>query len=160
MDLHLLFDLPTKFIHYDIFFQIALAWFLVQYIILIYYLLSVRKVLIAIRPHNRAIHPDIVWLGLIPVFRLVWPFVLNPLLCTSIKRDMTESGIDEYGDYGLVMGIAYPFLGLVKYFIPFGSLISVPEFLIWVFFWRKLNEYRNRIVEAGGVSEHTDLLDS
>lgn len=160
MDLWLIFDLPTKLIYYDIYFLIALAWLLVQYIIQIYYLLSVRKLMTAIRPHNRMINPDLIWLGLIPVFRFVWPFVMNPLVCGSVKRDMEESGIDEYGDYGRFMGIAYPFLGLAKNFIPFGSLVSIPEFLVWVFFWMKLNEYRKRIVEVGGVSEHPDLLDN
>lgn len=143
-----------------VYFFYALIYVLVQYTLFFFYLRSLSRLLKVIQPGNRRLEPGLVWIGMIPGVNLLWPFVMNPLICSSVKKEMESRGIDEYGDYGMALGIISPLLAFGG-FVPYvGRLINVAGLITWCLFWVKMNEYRKRLDDAGAKQHREDLLDS
>jgi hypothetical protein len=141
------------------YFLYILIFLVVHYTILVFYLRMVARLLVAVQPENRRLSPGIVWIGLIPFFHLVWPLILNPLVCRSVRAELESRKKDEYGNYGMAPGILFPLMILAGSFIPWiGRFITAGGFLIWFLFWMRLNDYKRRI-EEGQLKQEGDLLD-
>ena len=48
---------------------------------LIFFLIAQQNTLKSIKPHNRKMQPGEVWLQLIPVFNLIWQFIVVGRIC-------------------------------------------------------------------------------
>lgn len=148
------FGIPATYLFY------GLLYFIVQYTILFFYLRQVSRLLYAMQPASRKLNPGIVWIGMIPVFHLIWPLILNPLVCSSVRAELESRKKDEYGDYGMVLGIVYPVMMLTGGYIPYiGRFVTAGSFLLWFLFWMRLNDYKRRI-EEGQLKHDGDLLDN
>lgn len=137
----------------------ALLFTIVHYVILFFYLRLTSRMLYAMQPASRKLSPGIVWIGLIPVFHLIWPLILNPLICASVRAELESRNKDEYGNYGLTLGILYPLMILGGGYVPYvGRVVIAAGFLLWFLFWMRLSDYKRRI-EEGQLKHEGDLLD-
>src|SRR4051812_29145472 len=89
---------------------IVLVVFLLFAVVQIFYLLTLSRTLAAIRPEFRTVQPGQAWLGMIPIFHLIWPFIINKKVADSIKADLEDRGVESTGDYGKQLGGIYPAL--------------------------------------------------
>ncbi len=143
---------------------IALA---IGLVINIFFLLTLQNTLKACRPQNRLLPPGQVWLQLIPLFNLVWPFIMNPKVSDSVKKELESRGHREQGDYGRTIGILYPAFNFGTW-IPFlGGLLSLAILVLWIMYWVKMSGYKNKIEmlpvdDSGSInySGQTDILDT
>ncbi len=118
-------------------------------LILVFYLLNMQNLLKQIKTENRLVEPGNVWLMFIPLFNLIYPFILYPRICDSVKKEFEDRGMEESGDYGRSIGITLPILGLCG-FIPFlGVLASIASIVLFIIFWVKLAGYKNALNQKG-----------
>ena len=113
---------------------------------LIFYLLTIQNTLYAISSENRKMQPGQVWLSLIPLFGLVWQFIIVNRLADSLKDEFVSKNIkiDEERP-GIGIGLAYCILFACSV-IPFVGFVTVIGGLIcWIIYWSKINDYKIKL---------------
>jgi hypothetical protein len=110
----------------------------------ILYLLTLQNTLNAISPENRQMPPGQVWLMLIPLFGMVWQFIMVNRIADSLKAEFQKRGIhsdEERPGFGI--GLTYCILNCCG-IIPFlGVLASIGGLVCWIIYWVKMNNYKN-----------------
>ena len=113
----------------------------------ILYLISLQNTLNAVSPANRKTQPGNVWLMLIPVFNIVWNFLLVGYIADSLKaefasRNQPVAEVRPGYTIGLWMCIlnCCSFIPVVNIFTGIGSLVC------WIIYWVKIVEYKNMLL--------------
>lgn len=134
----------------------------------IFYLLTQQNTLKAIRHENRFMSPGEVWLQLIPLFGIVWAFIVVTKISKSIKKELAYNNqlsfdstpydsVDLESDrptYQIGMAMCILFAASI---IPvIGTLFSIGGLVCWIIYWVKLSQYKNQIEQKNyTVSTHT-----
>lgn len=136
-----------------VFFFIAIA--LVPQI---FYLLNMQNTLKAVRSSNRQMEPGQVWLVLIPLFGLIWQFIMVNKVADSLKAEFAERKINVGEDRpGVNLGITYCTLFCCA-IIPFlGTLAALGGLVVWIIYWVKIAEFKAKIVGAKGNDQILDV---
>lgn len=121
-----------------------------------------------VRPTNRLTEVGNIALTFIPLFNLVYGFIVYPKICDSIKNEFNELGIQEKGDFGKSMAITFQIL-ILTFIIPFLNFLTIiAALIIGIVFWVKINEYKAKLKEFNkdgfsnspvAISNSTDILD-
>ncbi len=135
----------------------------IMLVIAIFYLLNLQNLLKEIDQKNRLVEPGNVWLMFIPLFNIIYPFILYPKIADSVRNEYQARGIKKAGDFSRGIGVAMPILSLCG-IIPFiGGLAGLANFVLFIIFWVKTAEYKNELKRspkaADGISASSDLLD-
>ena len=121
------------------------------------FLVTQQNTLKSIHPQNRSMQPGEVWLQLIPLFGLIWQFVVVSRLATSLRNEMasrttTFSFETEPAPVAAdlpkptyAIGMAYCILICCSLLPMINLLASVPAMVCWIIYWVKLNEYKNQL---------------
>ena len=108
------------------------------------FLITLQNTLKAISPENRKMPPGNVWLMFIPLFNIVWLFIMIGYIADSIKAECNRLNIpsnENRPTYNLGLGYAIcSIAGSLLSFIHIGTLI------FWIMYWVKVNEYKNLII--------------
>ena len=135
----------------------------VAILIAVLYLLTLQNVLKEIEPQNRLVEPSNVWLMFIPLFNLIYPFILYPKISESLRNEFDSRGLSKSGDYGRAIGITMPILGLCGWIPILGGLAGLANLILFIIFWVKMSEFKNELQRMpkmnSGVSNSNDLLD-
>ena len=130
------------------------------------FLITQQKTLKAIQISNRSMSPGMVWLQCIPLFGLIWQFIVVSRISNSITNEFAS----WEGDSGLPpleianelekrptyqIGIAYCIIISVGVIINFFSLPNDVEgeiviwdltgIICWVVYWVKLVQYKRKL---------------
>lgn len=132
-------------------------------VVAVFYLLNLQNLLKQIEPANRLAEPGNVWLMFIPFFNLIYPFILYPKICDSVKNEYNSRGLQADGDFGKSIGITMPILNLCG-IIPFlGVLAAIGNLVLFIVFWVKMAGYKTKLLSTpkgeGGISSNPDILD-
>lgn len=122
------------------------AWIIIFCIVIlilvpyVLFLLTLQKTLQIISPENRKM-PGNVWLMFIPLFNIVWPFIMVSRIADSIGDECLRLNIPvraQRPTYNI--GLTYSILSITSGFIPLiGALAAITT---WVMYWTKVNEYK------------------
>lgn len=134
---------------------IELIVFAVLVIPFIFFFLSQQNTLKAIQPQNRTMSPGQVWLQLIPLFGLVWQFIVVTRIADSIQRELSSETTFSFDQQRVPyyngtkptysIGIAYCVLFCCA-IIPFlGILTSIAGLICWIIYWIQLSDQKNKI---------------
>jgi hypothetical protein len=129
------------------FMQIFLIAALLGLVVTIFYLITLQKTLQAISPQNRLMPPANVWLLLIPLFNLVWQFIVINKIADSIKLECIRLNIPTNEDRPThKIGNTKNVLSLCG-LIPFiGTYLSIAGLVCWIIYWVKVAEYKKIII--------------
>lgn len=126
--------------------------FLVAFIL---FLVTQQQILKLIEPEQRRMPPGQVWLQLVPLFGLVWQFIVIARLSKSIHNQLTFSSGDSIFDARekipdkptYVSGITYAVVMCATVIpLPFGkTIIAAVALGNWVNYWIDLNRYRKKL---------------
>jgi hypothetical protein len=127
----------------------------------IFFLITQQKTLKSIQPNNRLMEPGMVWLQLIPLFGIVWQFIVVSRISDSLKNEFNSWANDNsiLGDTESLnltngrptydIGLAYCILFCCS-IIPFlGFFASIAGLVCWILYWVKLSEFKNKITRRG-----------
>lgn len=143
-----------------IFFFIIIAGAILVFVL---YLINLQNLLKEIKPENRQVEPGNVWLMFIPLFNLIYPFILYPKICDSTKAEFQSRGLNDVGDFSKSVGITMPILSLCGWIPILGGLAGIANLVLFIIFWAKTADYKNQLKSnpAGSniLSSSKDLLD-
>jgi hypothetical protein len=138
---------------------LGLAIFLIP---MIFFLLTQQNTLKAIHPSNRTMNPGEVWLQLIPLFGLVWQFIVVSRISDSIRRELNNNQTAfSFEDSSVPasdstyssarptydIGMAYCVLFCCSIIPVLGGFTSIAGIICWIIYWVKLGEQK-RILES------------
>jgi hypothetical protein len=123
----------------------------------ILYLVALQKALDAVSDENRKMPSGQVWLLLIPLFNMVWAFIVVARIADSFRDEFSRLNID-YNEprptYNI--GLAKCILSVCG-IVPFlGYLASFASLICWIIYWVKVNECR-KLIEA---NQNNMMLDA
>jgi len=138
-------------------------------LLVIFYYKTFIDAMAHVRPSNRETGVGNILFMWIPLFNLVYGFIVYPKIVESIRKEYQSLGIMEEGDFG--RGLAITMCALqFGFIIPFINFLTpIAMLVIWIIFWVKINGYKetlmtrnsNGFAESKGVnlSSSSDLLD-
>jgi len=112
----------------------------------IFYLITLQGTLNLVRFGNRKMQPGQVWLCLIPLFNIVWQFIVVDAIADSLRAEFKERNIkvDEERP-GSGIGLAYCILEACS-LIPFVNfLTALPAFICWIIYWVRISNYKSML---------------
>jgi hypothetical protein len=114
--------------------------------ILILYLLTLQNTLKEVSIENQKMPPGQVWLMLIPLFGIVWHFIVVNRIADSLKAEFAKRGITGEEDRpGFGIGITHCILNCCS-IIPFlGVLAGLGHLVCWIIYWVKIHGYKTKL---------------
>ena len=115
----------------------------------IFYLITLQSTLKAISEENRKMPPNNVWLQLIPLFGIVWHFIIVKNMADSISAEanLKNIKIDEQKpayNIGLAMCILNCF-----FIIPYLNILTgIASLICFILYWTKINSYKSKITSS------------
>jgi hypothetical protein len=114
----------------------VLIIFAIMIVPTIFYLLTLQKALNRCSPENRAMNPAMVWLMLIPLFNLVWQFIVVLNMAKSLGAEFAKRGIPAEPDPGQTLGLI----------MCVSSLLCGPIYLVfWIIYWVKVAGFSDKL---------------
>lgn len=124
---------------------VFLLLFLVPFVL---FLLTLQKTMNAISTENRRMPPANVWLMCIPIFNIVWQFIMVDKIAQSIGDECIKLNIptkENKPTYNY--GLAWNICGLLTFIPLVGALAAL---VTWILYWVKVNEYKKLILANRG----------
>jgi hypothetical protein len=87
-----------------------------------------------------------VWLTLIPIFGVVWQFIIVGNIADTLKAEFAQRNINVGEDRpGYNIGLIFCIL-MVCTIVPFvGFLTGVGALVCWIIYWVKISEFRSTL---------------
>jgi hypothetical protein len=130
-----------------------LLLFLIPYV---FFLFTLYRTAEQISVENRRIVPAQVWLLLIPLFNLIWMFVVINKLAASIKQECDRLNI-AYNQQTPTkdIGNVYALLAIASLMPVIGLFFGLAAFICWIIYWTQVARYRKLFIE----NKDNELLD-
>ena len=108
----------------------------------IVYLAFLSGVLAKCSPSVRTMEPGMVWLMLIPLFNLIWSFIVVNALSDSLAKEFALRNLPLLEPKpGKPIGVAMAVCGACS-IIPLVNLLAMPaHFVLWIMYWVKMAGY-------------------
>ncbi len=148
---------------------IKFALLLAIIIPVIFYLFTLQKTLKTIAFESRMMAPGQVWLLLVPLFNIVWQFIIVSRLSDSIKNECMRLNLplpESKPTYTLGITMTLLYLGSlifnnmhfqnVAFFSLIAGLMALASLVCWIVYWVKINSYKNLFI----ANQHNFLLDA
>ncbi|MBV6879037.1 hypothetical protein NG800_003100 [Epilithonimonas ginsengisoli] len=113
---------------------LILGIFIIPYI---FYILTLQSTLKEIKFENRTLSDGSLWLLLLPIFNLIWHFIVVNKIASSLANEARSRNLN-LGEIkpGQSIGIAMCILNMIPY-------LNVIGFILWIVYCVKINSYRN-----------------
>ncbi|MDZ8119264.1 hypothetical protein [Pontiella agarivorans] len=139
---------------------VMLALLLLLAIPTIFWLLTLQKALGRCRVENQAMAPSMVWLMLIPLFNIVWQFILVINVSKSLKNEFESLNVQpDTAEPGKAVGLAMCILNVISAIPYLGSVLGIGSLICWIIHWVKIAGYSSQIaslhVEQAVFTEET-----
>ena len=109
----------------------------------ILYLRTLSGVLKKCSTQNRKMPPNQVWLLLIPLFNLVWQFVVMSKISDSLRKEYRERNITFKGDMGEAVGLFFC-ISIIIHILATASgtaFMILPTIVLWIIHWVKISAF-------------------
>ena len=136
----------------SIFSGIFLVGALIAYLPAIFFLLSMQKALARVEPERRTMNPPMVWLSLIPLFNIVWNFLIVSAVSKSLGAELTARNIPHENEPGKTIGLVWAGLWAACHLPGLNILLCVPAFILWIIYWVKIAGFSGMIADPGMVN--------
>ena len=114
----------------------------------IFYILTLRNMLLKCSPESRTMDTGNLWLLLIPIFNLGWHFVVVLSMGTSLRNECARRGIrTKDPEPGKLLGLGTCIL-LICCFVPlFGPFLALAGINCWIIYWIRISRYSRALGE-------------
>lgn len=132
-------------------------------LVFVLYLKNLQDLLKEVSDVNREVPAANVWLMFIPIFSMIYAFILYPKIASSLTKEFESRGIPQEGDYGKGLGLAMAIIGVVGLVPRLGDFTGIPSLVILIIYWVKMAKYKEQLrsSQKNGftMSNNPDLLD-
>ena len=139
-------DSPASSATFQIIF--LLLFVVLALVPLIFFLLTLQKTMNVVSEENRKMPPSNVWLMLIPLFNIVWQFIMVNKIAESITEECIKLNIsvkENKPTYN--SGLTWNICNLITFIPLIGGLAALITFILY---WVKVNEYKNLMIANKG----------
>lgn len=124
-----------------------LAVWIIALVVFILYLITLMNTLNAVSPQNRRLTPGLVFLLLIPLFNLVWNFIVIAKIRDSLQAEFSARNLQGQG-FGYGVGLAMCILYIVS-IIPLINLLAAPAALVcWIIYWVQVAGFKAQLIKS------------
>ena len=138
---------------------LLLLFFLLLFLIpYIFFLIAQQNTLRVVETQNRTMNPGQVWLQLIPLFGLIWQFIVVKNIADSLRNELDsrnrESNLGIW-DEGITdevnihptftTGQWYCIMVCISVIPYLGFLTWIFALVLWIVYWGQLNKYRKML---------------
>lgn len=133
----------------ELFLLVPIVLLTFSFIPLIFYLLTLQNTLSEVSQENRRMQPGQVWLTLIPVFGVIWQFIIVNNLADSLKAEFSKRNIiNNENRPGISIGLTYCIL-ICCSIIPFlGMLTGLAGAICWIIYWSKISGFKAKLQQT------------
>jgi hypothetical protein len=112
----------------------------------IFYLLTLQRTLELVSPDLRKMTPGLVWLMFIPLFSIVWNFIMVGHIGDSLRDEFRRRNIpvDEERP-GYSVGLWMCILPLTGWVPVIGIIGSIGSLVCWIIYWTKIKRYKEML---------------
>lgn len=112
----------------------------------IFYLITLQSTLNLVKFENRKMQPGQVWLIIIPLFGIIWQFIVVNAIADSLRLEFQQRNINVDEERpGSGIGLAYCILQACT-LVPFVNfLTALPSFICWIIYWVKISNYKSTL---------------
>lgn len=126
-----------------LFLLVFLAGMLIPYI---FYILTLSHALNKCTPASRTMQPGSLWLLLIPLFNLVWHFLVVSAMAQSLSNEFRARGVmNVEPEPGKSPGMAMCICGVCGLIPILGILASLASLVLWIMYWVKIAEFSRQL---------------
>lgn len=116
---------------------------------MIFYLLTLQNTLKELSIENQKMPPGNVWLMLIPVFGLVWGFIVVNRIADFLKAEFAKRNIQVAEDRpGYSIGITYCILYACSIIPVLGALAVIGGLICWIIYWVRIADYKTKLQQT------------
>lgn len=115
----------------------------------VFFLLTLQNTLKEVSIENRKMEPGMVWLMFIPLFGMVWQFIIVNRLADSLRDEFAKKNIKVMeARPGFAIGLTYCILFCCSIIPYLGLLTSIAGLVFWIIYWVKINGYREKLKQS------------
>ncbi|ABG57572.1 hypothetical protein [Cytophaga hutchinsonii] len=123
--------------------EIALLLMLLYLVPLVFFILTLKRLLEQLNENNRKVNPVLLWLILIPVVGLVCQFIVVIKMAESLRAEFDQRHLaEEEAKPGFNTGLTYCILFLCGGIPMVGMVLSCVGIYFWISYWIKMNDYK------------------
>jgi len=135
---------------------ILLLWF--SLLALIVFLLALQDALKKCAPTSRTMKPGKVWLLLIPIFGLVWQFIVVVNIAKSLRNEFARLGTPcSESTPGQAVGLLWCLCNCFTLIPLIGRFAALVGFVLWIAYWKRIADY-SRLVDANQIKTPTSSI--
>ena len=124
-----------------------LAVWIIALVVFILYLITLMNTLNAVSAQNRRLTPGLVFLLLIPLFNLIWNFIVVTKIRDSLQAEFSARNLQGQG-FGYGVGLAMCILYIVS-IIPLINLLAAPAALVcWIIYWVQIAGFKAQLSKS------------
>src|SRR5699024_6070197 len=94
----------------------------------------------------RLMAPKNVWLMLIPVFNIVWQFIIVNKISESVEADAREKGLSIPPKPEYSIGIALCILSCLCWIPMLNYIILIGYLVCWIIYWVKVDSFKKLLI--------------
>ena len=110
-----------------------------------FFLLTLQKALKRCDKESRTASPGSVWLMFVPLFGLVWQFIIVLRISESLHNEFTKRKINEDPEPGKLVGWVMCILNVISVIPVIGVLGGVGSLVCWINYWIHISQYSNKL---------------
>ena len=119
----------------------------------IFYLISLSKALQRCSFESRTMPPGQVWLLLIPLFGMIWHFIIVSRMSSSLRNEFISRQLPlAEAEPGKSLGLAMCILAAVSCIPVLGIVTAIAFFVCWIMYWVKITDYSRQLQVAAMAS--------
>lgn len=111
----------------------------------VFFCLTLKKALDRCSPESRAMQPGMVWLLLIPLFNIVWQFLVVINMAKSLGAEFKKRGIAAEPEPGKTLGLIFCVLNICGLIPVIGMFLSLGGLVCWIIYWVKIADFSKKI---------------
>jgi|ERR1039458_9366874 hypothetical protein len=112
----------------------------------IFFLISMQKALERCSTESRTMSPWQVWLWLIPLFSLVWQFIVVVHIASSLRNELLRRQLPlNEAEPGQTLGITQCVLELLCWVPAISWITALPSLICWIVYWVKIAGYSRQL---------------
>jgi hypothetical protein len=112
----------------------------------IFYIVTLQKTLERCSPASRTMSPGKVWLLLIPLFNIVWHFIIVVNITKSVHNEFERRGLpNSEPEPGKTLGLVMCGLAAASIIPLLGVLCFLAYLVCWIMYWIKISGYSRQL---------------
>lgn len=140
---------------------ISLSFLAIAIALAVFYLITLQKLMEAISIENRKMAPSNVWFMFIPLFNVIWHFIMVSRISGSVRDETIKLNIahrfnQSFYLLGMASMILYVIALILNVFLSIptiGGLFSLTSMAAWIIFWVQAGNYKKLI-----LANHNNFL--